>query len=319
MAMVRATGPLLDEILDSSYPLWGEGLTRRAYEQYNVAQLKTAWGSRHLDRVALVEDGRVLSSAKRYTLEAVLDGEPLRVLGIGAVFTPAAHRGRGHAARLIEQIVEAAAADGCAMALLFSEIGAAYYRRLGFTVVPRAAADLEIRRRAGAPAIPMRAGDARDLPVLAEIEAVQSAGYRFALRRDASWIDYGLTKKRVLAGLLPHGARDVQFFVVEEGSRPVAWVVLVRTAGGWSLEECGDRDPSGARVGALLQALLAREPSAPPPLIRAWLPPDWVPPQISVRSSAPAHEIMMVRSLRGDPLQRPLSAGDVHYWHGDAF
>jgi hypothetical protein len=27
------------------------------------------------------------------------------------------------------------------------------------------------------------------------------------------------------------------------------------------IEECGDRDPSGARVGAILQALIAREPA----------------------------------------------------------
>jgi hypothetical protein len=36
----------------------------------------------------------------------------------------------------------------------------------------------------------------------------------------------------------------------------------------WTLEECGDRDPSGAGVGALLQALIAREPSERRPTIR---------------------------------------------------
>jgi predicted N-acetyltransferase YhbS len=319
MPLVRAAGPILQEILDASHPLWGEGLTRQAYEQYNVAQVKTAWGSRHLDRVALVENGRVLSTAKRYELEAVLDGRAVRVLGIGAVFTPTACRGQGHAGRIIEQIVERAAADGFGLALLFSEIGPDYYRRFGFTVVPREVLTIDVRRQPGAPAVPMRAGELRDVSDIAEIEALHGHRYRFALRRDPQWIEYGLTKKRVMSGLLPRGARDVQFFVVEEGSRAVAWIVTTRTAGGWTLEECGDRDPSGSRAGALFQALLAGEPSAPMPLIRGWLPPGWLPPQLSIQSGAAAREIMMVRPLVPEVLRRPLAADDVHYWHGDAF
>jgi predicted N-acetyltransferase YhbS len=318
MDLVRATGPLLQQILDASHELWGEGLSRRAYEQYNQAQMKTAWGERHLERVALVDAGRVLSSAKRYELEATLDGRPLRVLGLGAVFTPGPERGHGHAARLIELLVERAAREGFSAALLFSEIGPGYYARLGFRVVPRDVLQVEVLR-ADPPAIPVRSGEAADLPHLAEIEAVHAGRYRFALRRDPDWIGYGLAKKRLLAGLLARGARDVAFEVVEEGCRPVAWVVLVRSPRGWSLEECGDRDPSGARAGALLQALVARERSAAPSPILAWLPPDWLPPQLAVRGRTPAHEIMMIRPLRDGLLTRPLAAGDVHYWHGDAF
>ena len=126
---------LLDQILDESWPQWGDGLTRRAYGQYNAAQLRTPWGRTHLARVALVEDGRLLASAKRYRFTMRLDGREVPAVGIGAVFTPPAARGRGHAARLIEQLCDEARADGCALAMLFSEIGSAYYERLGFRVV----------------------------------------------------------------------------------------------------------------------------------------------------------------------------------------
>jgi hypothetical protein len=85
------------------------------------------------------------------------------------------------------------------------------------------------------------------------------------------------------------------------------------------LEECGDRDPSGARVGALMQAILAREPSGRMPTLRAWLPPGWLPPQLSLVAETPASEIMMVRPLRHDVLERPLQKADARYWHGDAF
>jgi phospholipid N-methyltransferase len=82
MELVPATGAVLQQILDTSHPLWGEGLSRSAYEHYNLAQLKTTWAAARLDRVALADGARVLSSAKRYQLDAVVDGRPIRLLGI---------------------------------------------------------------------------------------------------------------------------------------------------------------------------------------------------------------------------------------------
>ena len=40
----------------------------------------------------------------------------------------------------------------------------------------------------------------------------------------------------------------------------MAYVVLSQNQFGWTLEEAGDRDPAGARLGAILQVLVAREP-----------------------------------------------------------
>ena len=66
MPLVVAEGALLDHIFDNTYPIWNEGLTRAAYGQWNNAQLKTAWGQRHLQRFALLDDqGNLLASAKR--------------------------------------------------------------------------------------------------------------------------------------------------------------------------------------------------------------------------------------------------------------
>ena len=59
----------------------------------------------------------------------------------------------------------------------------------------------------------------------------------------------------------PTGLRQVEFFVAEEGGSAVAYVILSENANGWTLEEAGDRDPAGARLGAMLQVLVAREPS----------------------------------------------------------
>src|SRR5687768_673007 len=148
MRLVPADGPLLERILDYTYPPWNEGLTREAYGKWNGAQLRTPWGRDHLQRFALVDDaGALLASAKRYRLDARLDGRDVRMAGIGAVFTPPELRGRGHASRLIELLLERERQEGAVIASLFSEIGEAFYSRLGFVYVPVDEVDVEVQQK----------------------------------------------------------------------------------------------------------------------------------------------------------------------------
>jgi hypothetical protein len=84
------------------------------------------------------------------------------------------------------------------------------------------------------------------------------------------------------------------------------------------LAECGDRDPTGARVGAILQVLIARDPSAARPAITAWLPADFRPPQIEIVGERPSSDIMMMRGL-GRSVPKFSDPADGLYWHGDMF
>ena len=309
MKVIVAEGPLLDQITRLTYDIWNEGLSERAYSQWNAAQMRTPWGRTHLQRLALVDvSGRLLATAKRYRYHMRLDGRVGWMSGIGAVFTPPLQRGKGYASQLIEQL----------LAGLFSEIGATFYERFGFTPVPIDEVTVRVERRNGAPAMLVRAGDDRDLPAVEAMHQVRSSGVRFALTRDKSTIHYALSKKRLLAGLGPQGLRQVEFVVAEEGVSAVAYALLHENANGWTLEEAGDRDPAGARLGGMLQVLLAREPSAPAPLIRAWWPAALaVPPQVSLTDRAPAHDLFMVKPLAD--VRIPEKAGDVFYWHSDYF
>ena len=123
-------------ILDATHKIWHDGSDATRVRALYAAQLATPWGRRALRRLALVDGADVLASAKLYPFDAMLDRRPIRVAGLGAVFTQPAHRGRGAARELIERLLEKAAADGADLALLFSEIGADYYARLGFDVDP---------------------------------------------------------------------------------------------------------------------------------------------------------------------------------------
>ena len=319
MPLVIAEGDLLDRILDVTYPVWNEGLSRAAYGQWNAAQRRTPWGRDHLQRLALVDErGGLLSTAKRYRFTARIDGREVVMAGIGAVFTPEDRRGRGHATTLIRQVIERERADGAAVAALFSEVGSAFYERIGFQGVSFDEVTVRVHVKGGAPAMLVRAGDDRDLPAIAAMQDVRCAGARFALRRDPPLIQYAIAKKRLLAGLGPGGLRQLEFFVVEEGASAVAYVVLSVNANGWTLEEAGDRDPACARLGAMLQVLVAREPSHQHPLIRAWWPSGFpVPPQIELVDHAAPRDLFMLMSL-GD-VDVPATGGGVFYWRSDAF
>ncbi len=320
MKLVAAEGALLEAVLGASYPQWNEGLSRRAYARWWDAQLQTAWGRANLHRYALLDADRVAASAKRYDFDAVLEGRRVRVMGIGAVFTQLDARSRGHARTLVDRMMEAGTAERFDYALLFSEIGADYYARLGFEPLPIREVTLRVAFKHGAPATLVRAGESRDLAAIAEIGRVRAAQYRWHLDRGVDLIQHAIAKKRLLAGLGPAGLRELHFFVAEEGAAAVAYLVFTAHGGVWTIEECGDRDPAGARVGAMLQVLLAREPAERPPAIRGWLPPGFTPPQVTITASAPPTEVMMVRPLApGFSIDPPLGPDDVLYWHGDVF
>ena len=318
MPVTTVNGPQLEAILDDTYPIWGEGLSRQSYGAWNRAQMATDWGRQSLQRVALVDGKRVLASAKRYLFDARIAGAPSRVLGLGAVFTPPALRGRGAARQLIEELMAAAAADGCSHALLFSEIGPSYYEKLGFGIVPRRQYSFTTIGKAGAPATFVRNGETTDLPAVAELSAAYAAGAGFALDRSPDLIQFAIARRRLLAGLGPPGLRHAEFYVAEEGYRAAAYVVLTQGPDGIILQECGDRDPTGARVGAILQARAAREPADRRMVLKGWLPADFRPSQVRILEDTEASEVMMLRPLAG-VASSSQGYSPVTYWQADVF
>jgi GNAT superfamily N-acetyltransferase len=319
--VVPATGAVLEQVLDDTYALWSDGLSRPHYGKWWAAQLKTAWAKTHLDRVALVDGPHVMCSAKRYDLSLRLDGRIRRVLGIGAVFTPPAHRGRGSARELISRLLDTAVAEGYEFAMLFSEIDPAFYERLDFVPLPLIESTFEIdQKRGGAPAMLVRSGDDKDLASIVEMTTTRAAASRLALDRSEDFVRYALTKKRLRSGLAPIGLRNTEFLVVEEGYQAVAYLVSTEENGRWMIEECGDRDPAGARLGAMLQVMLARYPAERLPEIKAWWPHGYLPPQMKIVASSPTQEVLMIRPLRDRILPLPpLAAAEVVYWHSDYF
>lgn len=172
--------------------------------------------------------------------------------------------------------------------------------------------------RHGAPMTMVRGGGERDLPAIVSMGRVRAEPFRFHFDRDVDFVQYAITSKRLLAGLGSANARQLHFFIAEEGITAAAYVIVSVVGDTWTLEECGDRDPSGARVGALLQALIAREPVERRPTIDAWLPLRFLPPQVTIVSAKPSAHTMRVRLL-GSRAIVPLSGDDVLFWRNDLF
>jgi hypothetical protein len=176
------------------------------------------------------------------------------------------------------------------------------------------------QKRGGAPAMLVRSGHEKDLPNIVEMSAARGAGARFAFDRNEELIRFEIARKRMHSGFAPSGYRNTEFLVVEEGHQAVAYLVSTEQDGRWMIEEAGDRDPSGARLGAMLQVMLARTPSERLPEIRCWWPQSLTPPQVKVVAATPTQEVMMIRPLRDRILPLPpLTAAEVVFWHSDYF
>ncbi|HXD74881.1 MAG TPA: hypothetical protein VN628_14130 [Vicinamibacterales bacterium] len=309
---------ILDRILDREYAAEPSGLSRRAYGRLEAVRMAAAWSREHRRRFALVSGDVVLATARERRVMGTLNQASAQICGISHVFTGLRDGGAAYAELLVERLLAVAQADGARAALLCGDMGTAWCDAAGFLRIPRTMVEVGVEQspRHGASMTLVRAGEERDLQAIAAMGRTRATPFRLHLDRDVDTIRAAIATKRMLAGLGKSGARELQFFIAEEGITAAAYVVLSVEGLEWTLEECGDRDASGARVGALLQSLIAREPAGPRPTIRGWLPPGFLPPQLAIRSTQAAPDVVMFRSFESGGLP-PLSERDVLLWPAD--
>jgi hypothetical protein len=317
--VVPAEGAILQRIVASTSLVSSHGLSRAALLKYEAARTKTAWALRHVHRFALTEGDEVLATAERHDLTGMLEDQPVTICGIGAVFKNPAHgAGDDPSGVLVERLLEDATRDGADLALCPSPHGSLSLPN-GFEVVPTVDIELGVpeSRRPGAPMTLVRGGEDRDLDAIAAMGRVRARAFRFHLDRDVDLVKHAITTRRLLAGLGTTGVRQLEFAIAEEGITAAAYVVVSMVGGTWTIEECGDRDASGARVGALLQALIAREPVQSRPIIQGWLPPGFRPPQVTIAAARPAAVLLGARPLSARCPRLNLDSTDVLYWRSD--
>ena len=320
--VVQAEGAILQRIVATTPLVAYSGLSREAFVKYDAAQAKTPWALRHRRRFALMQADDVLASAERYDLTGRLDRQLVTICGIAAVLDNGADDdGRSYEGVLVEQLLEDAARDGADLALLFRTAAPTSPVPDGFEVVPTTDVELTVTEssRYGAPMTLVRGGEDRDLGAIVAMGHTRADPFRFHIDRDVDLIKHAITRKRLLAGLGFAGVRQLEFVIAEEGITAAAYIAISIVGDTWTIEECGDRDASGARVGAILQALIAREPAESRPVIRGWLPPGFLPPQVTIASSSAAPPLLLARALSSRVQGLHLTAPEVMYWRSDLF
>ncbi len=121
------------QILPLTESLWGHGRPIDTYVAQTLELAQTTYGRRHYRTLALTGDSaETLASFKRYERDARAGNERLKALGIGAVFTPLEHRGRGYATAMLGLALDQARRDGFDFAYLFTDIHPQFYKQLGF-------------------------------------------------------------------------------------------------------------------------------------------------------------------------------------------
>jgi hypothetical protein len=319
--VVRAEGALLQRLVAATPPTASHGLPGEAFKTFEAARSRTAWAVEHRRRFALVDGSRLLAATTRYDLTGWLDQRRVNICGLDAVFDGPDHSsGDGAAGTLVERLLQDATRDGADLALAFGDFNATSPLLPGFEAIPLGDVEFTVAESArhGAPMTTVRGGGDRDLAAIAEMGRARARPFRFHLDRDVDLVKNAITRTRLLAGLAPAGRRQLEFVIAEEGITAAAYVVISVFDGRWTVEECGDRDGSGARVGALLQALIAREPAEARPVIRGWLPAGFVPPQVTIAPTPPAATLLL-RVLSAPARRLNLSSADVLYWRSDVF
>lgn len=125
-----------EHVLPLTEPLWAHGRPIDIYRAQTAQLARTAYGRTSYRTIALSDGGAILATFKRYEREARVGNEPLRAIGIGAVFTPEPLRGQGFASAMLAMALDAARASGIDFAFLFSDIHPQFYKDIGFVELP---------------------------------------------------------------------------------------------------------------------------------------------------------------------------------------
>jgi predicted N-acetyltransferase YhbS len=131
--LALATTDQVEKIYKESHALWGAGLELEDYIGLWREISTLPWSRRHARfLVWLSDEGLILSSLKLYRPLLRAGRRTARAAVLGAIFTPTAIRGRGHASDMVKAVIEQCRGSGEALVLLFSDIGTAYYQTFGF-------------------------------------------------------------------------------------------------------------------------------------------------------------------------------------------
>jgi len=304
---VTPTAEQIRSVLRESHALWGAGLSVADYVGMWEEMADSRWGRAWYSWRALVDDqDRVLTSLKLYRPMLRLGETTGRTCAIGAVFTPRAFRRRGHAASLIRAACDEAARRGDGAALLFTDIGTAYYQALGFTSLPceDALGSLPDPPTKASRGVTFRSMTFDDIDAVARAHDAACARLSIAILRDRDHWEFLLLRAATFFRRLDRSGLEHRFMIAMESSRPIGYLVAVLGPGEWNLRDAEAFDGDPGTLARLLESGAAEAWAAGARTVWGWIPrvvwplvPSW-----RLRSQPRLRAIPMIMALAGREL-----------------
>ena len=308
--LVLATRAQIDRITRETHALWGGGLSYEDYRDLWEELGSSVWAARWARYYVWEgEDGQILSSLKLYRPQLRVGTRVGRCAVLGAVFTPSRLRRRGYAAETVQAVLEESEQAEDIGALLFSDIGTAYYARFGFRALPA-------REQVGRlpPGAALLSSDLRfrsvgpeDLPFLASAHAVSSAARSVAIVRDAEHWKFLWTRSRSFFARTSARATQHDWRVVQRGDALAGYVIAVVAGTEWNLREVGSADGDPRTMTEILLHAGALAYRAGARRVYGWLPAELQAALEPWRlSSVPRRRALPMLKLRNRALDQQL-------------
>jgi predicted N-acetyltransferase YhbS len=291
----------LDSIYRESHALWGAGLTFEDYLGLWHDLRRTSWGRSRAGFYVWADDtGKVLSSVKLYRPALRVAGRALTATVIGALFTPRAERRRGHASALLRAVFSRARERGDGVALLFSDIGTAYYAAFGFRALPAQEDRAALPADPGAPggwSLRPMTGEDRDPVLRAHHDYCRTRP--LAMIRDADhWRFLDVRSTRFFERLGDARLRQSRLIALDRG-RFAGYLLTVESKREWNVREVGAPGGDPEAMAAILRLGAADARREGRRRFYGWLPPE-VKPHLrdwEIRTRRRRHALPMVLAL----------------------
>jgi hypothetical protein len=255
-------------VLPLSAALWAGRRDLQTYIAQTAEIARGKYGKRFYRTIGLYDGSTLTASCKRYERTIRAGKDRLRVVGVGAVYTPEALRGRGYASAMLGIILDDSHRSGYDAVYLFSDIRPRFYEEIGFQLQPSRTIQLR--------------ADALERARI-EISRLEESDWRgvqrcFALiDRTRTWsfartpLVWDWVRTRLAHGS-EHAHGATANFVVRERGVVHAYVLGARIpqADTYVVDEFGFAGPAGASI---VPALL-RGAAGDLRRIEGWLPPD---------------------------------------------
>jgi GNAT superfamily N-acetyltransferase len=279
-----ASGAERTEASRNVHDVWGGGLPIEEHVRRRLANPKfsnTNWYVGCLD-------GRVVTACGCYQVPVRIDGALESACAVGSVHTLAEFRGRGFAPQLLAFAESQERSAGRAFSLLYSDIGHAYYARLGYRSCSAAQGWVDPRESKATPSSGsclVRFSRGEELPTLMELYDRGHVGRSLSIARSAEYWRY----------LFAQDSQDEFYFVEASGQRE-GYVRLGLRASGMVIRDLSlVKDTQEVKRG-LYSAVIAEAKSRNVERVGGWMPAEEVSRELFDVSDR-VQELTMIKPL----------------------